>query len=295
MTEIGFAVDRYMEDCAYVAIHSMLRRASKKVSVIVFYEAGNYMPGTNWKRKLDAEGFDFELRHQAIDITPLRHCKDMFNSWTNYLRIYMPLFATQERFIYSDVDTVFTEDIEKLQEVNLNEALIGLVAFGYRPCSGQPEREKRVLLASGHLEDDNYFSNPIAVIDTKAYLAAKIIQKCEDIAKTHAGDLVVVDQTLWNCGLASHQVIALPQQWCQPVPISKEDGPSHQYAPGMIHFAGTPKPWDLFGEILHVSFHEWYRHAKNAKMRHQTLTKYFHKRNIQKFLRIRKQYARFFR
>jgi hypothetical protein len=50
MIEIGFAVDKYTEDCAYVAIHSLLKLSSKPVSVIVFYESRESRPGKIGKK-----------------------------------------------------------------------------------------------------------------------------------------------------------------------------------------------------------------------------------------------------
>jgi lipopolysaccharide biosynthesis glycosyltransferase len=293
MIEIGFAVDEYMEDCAYVAIHSMLKRATQKVSIIIFYEAGSKCPGLNWSKKLKQEGFNFELRHQDIDLKALKYCKDIFNSRANYLRIYMPRYAKTHQMIYSDVDVVFTDDICKLSNYPLNGATIALIAFGKRLCKSRDEKERKALLLCGHKEEDQYFSSGFAIINVRAYIDNQIINKAEKIAAEIPELLSIQDQTLWNCSFSSNEIVPIPDEWCQVAPNSKNDI-KPEYYPGIIHFTGTPKPWDLFAEFLHMSFKDWYLHAKKAKLGSQMILKYFKVSYIRKYLRTQKQYARYF-
>jgi len=265
----------------------MLKHASAPVSVMILYDSREKLPGADWSRKLKGFGFDFELRHQMVDVTAFRHCKDFFNSYTNYLRVYAPDYAESDRIIYSDVDVVFTADIADLHSLNIGRAMIALP--GGVACGTRGEKEKPALRAYGKNDKDLYFGSGLAVINVAAYLQAAKLQACKDVASRFGPSLIYHEQTIWNCVFHSNEIFRLDEMWCQSPPLKKSET-CKPFLPGIVHYAGSPKPWDLLGEYFHHSYKIWRDAAISAGMKNQTVTKYFDVCTLQRAVRIKNQY-----
>ena len=292
MIEIGFAVDKYTEDCAYVAIHSLLKRSSRFISIIVFYESRERCPGKNWAQKLKDKGFEFDLRFCKIDVSKFLTCKNLFDSWTNYIRIYAPDFCGEDKFIYSDVDVIFSGDIYSLHQIDVTKKLIALP--GGVPCSERSPKEQKALFNYGRTPQDLYFGSGLAVVNVLAYRDSQISKKCEEVAARFPEALLLHEQTIWNCVFSNNDIIPIENKWCQCLPINKSDQ-MPDLMPGIYHFAGSPKPWDLLGEFYHKSYKIWEEEARDAGMYFQKYNKYFNINYIKRAKRIANQYAPWFR
>ena len=130
-------------------------------------------------------------------------------------------------------------------------------------------------------------------MDARKYLAADKIALCETIARDWAAHLTLHEQTIWNCAFSREEMTGLDNTWCQSPPLKKGESFA-PFVPGIVHFAGSPKPWDLFGEYYHHSYEVWAAAQRAAGRRSQALTKYFNALAIKRAYRIRKQYAVWF-
>jgi lipopolysaccharide biosynthesis glycosyltransferase len=292
MIEIGFAVDRFTEDCAYVAIHSLLKRSSKPVSIMVCYESRESRPGKNWEKKLKTQGFQFDLRYCKIDISKFLKCKNFFDSWTNYLRIYAPDCCEYNKFIYSDVDVVFSDDVYELHKLDISNKIIALP--GGIPCSERSTKEQKALFAYGRAPQELYFGSGLAVINVKDYRDSKISRKCEEVAARIPESLLFHEQSIWNCVFSNDDILPIEERWCQCLPLNTSDL-MPDLKPGIYHFAGSPKPWDLLGEFYHKSYEVWAAAARDAGMYSQKYRKYIDLNYLKRAKRIRRQYDSWFK
>ncbi len=291
MIEVAFNLDKFTLDCAYVAAHSLLAHTSKAVRLIFLLENSAPNISAAWIKRfqsLPTKGF---VEFIKVNNTSFRHCKSLFGSLATYLRIYAPQFAQTNRLIYSDSDVVFTTDVTELYNLPLNNAIIALP--GGVEVASRGDKEKAVLTAFGRQPDDLYYGSGLAVIDVAQYLESHKIARCEEVAKKWAPNLLLHEQTLWNCVFSNAEILGLNEKWCQSPPLKKGEAFSDPVS-GIIHFAGSPKPWDLFGEFFHHSYHRWARAARKAHRQKQVFTKYFNLFSFQRAYRIRKQYAVWF-
>jgi len=287
MIEVAFAVDDNTTVCAFVAIHSMLRHASCPIAIIILYEDKQKKPGADWEKRLLACGFNFSIRYQKVDVSAFRGCKDLFNSHTNYLKIYAPIYAAYSRLIYSDVDVVFSGDIAELALLDLGGKIIA--RNGGEPCKGRSRIEREALYHYGRNEEDVYYGSGLAIIDVGSYKKTNKAEFSERIASKHSQNLCYHDQTIWNCVFSELESTGIHGKWCQTPPI-KKNSPLMILMPGVVHFAGSPKPWDLLGEFFHPSYEIWKQAADAAGIRWHRFTKYLSISNIRRAKRIKTQY-----
>jgi len=285
--EVAFNLDKYTLDCAHVAAHSLASHAGEPVRVLFLLESSAPELPADWRKRLENLSPNAKVEFVTVDNTAFRHCKSFFGSHATYLRIYAPRFAETSRLIYSDTDVVFTSDARELRDLPMNGATIALP--GGTPVSGRPEQEKEALLACGRGKDDLYYGSGLAVIDTAKYLGSGKIQRCEEIARSKAPHLKFHEQTIWNCAFSAEEIRGLDGKWCQTPPVGR--GPAFRAAPGIVHFAGSPKPWDLLGEFCHAAYPIWADAARKARRSPRKLAKYFDSSTLVRAWRIRRQYA----
>lgn len=292
MIEVAFNLDEFTLDSAYVAACSLLANTSEPVRLLFLLESSAPDLPTTWiQRFTGLASKKGSVEFIKIDNTAFRHCKSLFGSHATYLRIYAPKFAQTSRLIYSDTDVIFTTDIKELYSLPLNNATIALP--GGVKVSTRSDKERAALTASGRQPNDLYYGSGLAVIDVSKYLQKNKVSQCEESAKQWAPNLLLHEQTLWNCVFSPDEILDLEEKWCQSPPLKKEEFFADP-TPGIIHFAGSPKPWDLFGEFFHHSYHHWAQAAKKAHRGSQVVTKYFNPKFLQRAYRIRKQYAAWF-
>lgn len=285
--EIAFAVDGNTEECAYVAIHSMLLHSSRPVRIIVMHPDGENVICRDWAEKLSGLGRGADLLVASVDVSKFRHCKNLYDSHAGYLKIYAPRFATSSKMICSDVDVIFTDDVARLADLELGETIIA--RNGGEPCESRGETERQILSLCGKKPEDRYYGSGLSVIDVEAYRKHKKEEIAEEISEKYGYALKYHEQTVWNCIFSEQESMGIDSKWCQTPSVAKNAG-QFQTAAGIIHFAGSPKPWDLFGEFAHPSFTLWIDAANKAGVDTRHWTKYFQYTAWKRAWRIRKQY-----
>ncbi len=287
--EIGFAVDEDSVQCAFVAAFSLLSNLTDKKQIIisVFSDKLDKDYGADWLTRFrNLSVAPHEVKIHKIDSAKFRKCKSFFGSYAAYHRIEMPHHASCERFIYADADIIFRGKPDSLLNTCLRGAVASFVYSGR--CSERDDREKELLLLHGKKNNDPYYSTGLAVIDVKKYISCDVLDKSIYIAKKYPEMITMYDQTIWNCAI--HSVAQLNEEWCQNAFPSTDI--KSEMKDGLIHFAGSPKPWDLLAEFFHPYHEVWVEVAKRAGYKHVTLGKYLKLHNYYRAKRISKQYKR---
>lgn len=287
MIEVAFNLDRYTLECAHVAAHSLALYTSEPVRVLFLIESSASELPAGWRERFENLSPNATVEFVVVDNTAFRHCKSFFGSHATYLRVYAPRFAKSSRIIYSDTDVVFTSDVRELRDLPMKGATIALP--GGAPISGRQEIEKEALLACGRGRDEQYYGSGLAVIDAAKYLGSGKVERCEEVARNMAPHLKFHEQTIWNCAFTAAEIRGLDGKWCQTPPVG--GGRPFNADPGIVHFAGSPKPWDLLGEFCHGAYPIWAAAARKARHSPRNVAKYFDSSKLVRAWRIRRQYA----
>lgn len=296
--ELWFAIDKRTAECGLVAASSALRQwnAVEPLSIVAAYEVGTPAPADFWPAKLRLLQKPFEFRQCPVDVSDFDTCKGVFDSRAAYIRLFIPQHTEQNFAVYSDSDVVFLSDpgeiLSEFISSRVNNQTIGLVPLGQ--CSAQPAGEQELLSKSGKKPSHTYFYSGLAVFDTPSYRAAGVADSAASLARIDGGALTYHDQTLWNCVLKDDQVAKLNAKWVQPAWPGRGANAT-DFPEGILHFAGSPKPWDLLGEFFHPYYSRYRDAAQAAGYKSPALRKYLDPMSWERALRIKKQYKAWFR
>lgn len=287
-TEIWFAIDHRTSECGFVAVASLLRHrpTGSSTKIRVAFVKGEMPPATWWEHKLSLLGFHADLQQVEIDVDCFLNCKGLFDSHAAYLRLVLPHYSKSDLMIYSDADVIFQDDIEGLlREVSLSKASIAMVRAG--ECCKQPEKEFELLNMNGKSEKSDYFFSGLAVIDNQKYKKQNILEKCAILSEKFSSHLIFHDQTLWN---TSNSIIEhISMKWS--LLAFPGDKKQETMSSSIIHFMGSPKPWDLGAEILHPYADIWNEATAVAGLAFPKFRKYFQAYSWKRAWRIRRQYT----
>ena len=153
-------------------------------------------------------------------------------------------------------------------------------------CGNRPHIEKELLLSCGKKLEDFYFNSGLALINTDKYRSKRLSEKAMDFAEKNRSILPFHDQTIWNCIIEDAGI--LDKKWCHyAYPKIKN---KVEWNDGILHFVGSPKPWDLIGELFHPYADTWYEAASKAGIVLPKISRYFKREYWKRAYRIRHQY-----
>jgi lipopolysaccharide biosynthesis glycosyltransferase len=190
--------------------------------------------------------------------------------------------------LYVDADTVFTDDIIKLYNNSLNDKVIGL--FTKAQCSERGDIEIKLLYKYGKKPESFYFGSCLALINTEKYRTFKKSELCQKTAVENPFELMLWDQTILNCVFGDEEIYDfshLGHFWVQE---ASRSGSGIEFKPGMLHFCGAPKPWDLLGEIYHPYYKEWHVAATSAGLSLPMIWNYLSLTSWRRAIRAKNQY-----
>jgi lipopolysaccharide biosynthesis glycosyltransferase len=192
--------------------------------------------------------------------------------------------------LYIDADTVFTDDItERMGKIDIGDCIIG--ALSDSKCGDRHPYEKEALLRCEKAETDPYYGTSIVFINAERFNKGKYVNRIQDSAQRTPQLMLLWDQTALNCAFRPDEIFDVAEvigSWMQLAPHSgKRTEPFNR---GIIHFYGTPKPWDLFGEVFHPCYRIWNEAAKKAGYESNHIKNYFSIEVMRRAWGLRKQY-----
>ena len=251
---IGTVNIAYTIDCnavlpCYVSVKSMLAHTKTKVDVYIVSDS----PLPN-KDRATLE----TLRSENANIEFITIDGTLFNNFpiggetanaeiplATYYRLYFPVCFSFDKIIYVDADTMFTDDIALLWQIDLNDSLVA----GVPDKKEMQERRKNEL---GLNRDEQYINAGVQVMNLWEMRKAGLFQQCRQVVNNQRERIIYHDQDLLNL-LCRGRIKILPYRWNLLADYllkePKEDDDKTrllkdaQAHPAIIHFAGAIKPW----------------------------------------------------
>ena len=265
--QIAYALDDRFAEMTCVSIASVLANTS---SDVVFHIFESRLADIH-KKKLSelVDGHPHgECCFYHIDIDDDTYVTAEVTKVTKetYTKTMLPeLLVDIDRVIWLDGDTIVEKDIVLLWQVDLGDALVGMVP----DYSMEPKDEKKVILG---MEDSSYYYNTGIILMNlprlrEIYLSGIV---AENVIRLHKQVLNVglnwyAEQDVLNFALRG-KIKTLPMRFNSYFWISLLLGESLEECvevylnPVIVHFIGTPKPTEL-GKVP-VNVPEWERYYK---------------------------------
>jgi lipopolysaccharide biosynthesis glycosyltransferase len=231
----------------------------------------------------------FKGQAQLVDFDPVQHFgmfAALHGDWTPYGRLLLPDLLPVERVLYLDADLVVEVDVLDLKNFDLQHAALAAVASNkLRHSLDNPFLNGRL----GITLDADYFNSGVLLMNLVEWRQRQIKQQLLALAQQYPNELISHDQTLLNAVLGN-EFLQLPPNYNCPW-FAHVQKPS--LAGGMIlHFLGSPKPWDTMGSYLHSAYSTWIKYLDKEWARRYYK---FSFKNLERTWNIRRSYVRVIR
>jgi lipopolysaccharide biosynthesis glycosyltransferase len=251
-----------MEAPLHAAVCSLLAHASVEID---FYFILN---GFNTKRR-DLLLQSMDLSGKAYKATfldepspeELSRLRPFHGNRTPYYRLFLPERVPADRLLYLDSDTIPGIDVAPLLTLPMSQAS-GFVPHGVTyNCL-----EREVFAKIGLPADTPAFNSGVMLFDLAAWRDQQLAEQALNFCRTYQE----YDQTAL-IAISGGKFEPLDPRYNIPLYTSTRM-PDTQVYPGIYHFVGSPKPWDIGGRQFHSSFSiyaqalastVWKRHTTN--------------------------------
>jgi len=282
---IAFNINRLALIGLGVTLNSLLENCSdpKKLNIYMLCADLNAQDKNNIKTLLLRFGITNGV---FIDFNAIEHFGN-FNSlhgdYTCYGRLLLADYIFEDRVLYLDADLVIELDVLAVEFFDFQTKAIAAVNAGEIQYALENNFYCKEIGLKPNL---SCFNSGILLINLKMWREKEIKVECLNFASAHPSKLTG-DQTILNALFAGNFTY-LPSQF-NVAWYAHKSKPLKEAA--ILHFVGSPKPWDFFGSYFHGGFSVWKRYLDPE------WKKVYYKKNYNDLLRawhIRRSYMKSF-
>ncbi|MGN7204113.1 glycosyltransferase family 8 protein [Pedobacter sp. SAFR-022] len=256
---IAFCNNRLGLKGLHVALASLIQNCSDSSKLALWFLCAGHSEKDkrNIAKLLNQEGFGGKF--SFIDFDPYAtfgSFRSLHGDWTCYGRLLLVDLIPEDQVLYLDSDLVVEEDVLKVEQFNFDGHCLAAVGGGrFKFTYGNKFYADRVGL-DGNLE---YFNSGVLLLNLREWRIKNIKEDCMKIGRQHALELPSVDQSILNI-LCSGHFAKLPKSFnCEWSPISQRPEASTKM---ILHFIGSPKPWDPFAFLIHSGYQTWSKYDR---------------------------------
>jgi lipopolysaccharide biosynthesis glycosyltransferase len=281
---IAFNINRLAMIGLGVTLNSLLKNCSdpKKLNIYILCADLSTFDKKNISKLLSRYDITKEV---FIDFDAKKyfgHFNSLQGDRTAYGRLLLQDYVLEDTVLYLDADLVIELDVLSIERFDFRDRAIAAVKGS----------ELRYALDNPFLINEigldpniSVFNSGIILFNMKVWREKDIKAQCLAFAENFSSKLISHDQTILNALFAGN-FAHLPEEFNVPWyanvrrPIRKK---------AILHFLGSPKPWDLFGSYFHKGFTVWQSYLDIE------WKKIYYKSTYNDFLRaweIRRSYAR---
>lgn len=180
------------------------------------------------------------------------HLPALLGDLTTYGRLLIPDFVEADKVTYLDSDLVIACDIIDLCDTDIGDQLIGGVTRGQVATA----LDRQYFFDRGVPPSMPYFNAGVLIMNLAKWRKEGVEARWKAIVADEPLALKAHDQTTLNF-LCQGDFYRLPEEYNTPflAHYSKEGRQT-----GILHFIGSPKPWDFMGSMIHEGYDLWKRY-----------------------------------
>lgn len=254
---VVFCADVNVLDCLSVALASLLGNASRPINVSIFHDgmpkaAQDFLTATVARLRVPQGSVGF----RDVDLSCFSDYGSLHGNWMTYARLLLPrTMPDLDRVIYLDADVTVHRDVTELWET----PLAGCAVAGVSHCLKISSIEQDVWRTLSIEPATPYYNAGVLVMDLAEWRRQDADARMKQYFSQVRGLKTVVDQTALNA-VFNGKWADLPGYWntgCWP---NERLPAGDHYA--LLHYIGSPKPWDPMGRLLHLDSERFFDTAK---------------------------------
>lgn len=243
----------------YVALTSMIQNCSDPSRLVLWFLCAGHSKKDKGKIEKHLQQIDFKGKFRFIDFEPYETFSSfspLHGDWTAYGRLLLVDYIHENQVLYLDSDLVVEEDVLKLERFDFQGHFLAAVGGGrFRFTYGHKFYVERV----GLDPDLKYFNSGVLLLNLREWRSKNIKEACLSVAKQYAIGLPSHDQSILNI-LCAGNFAKLPKSFnCEWSPVSQKPEISTKM---ILHFVGSPKPWDPFAFLIHNGYNTWQKYDR---------------------------------
>lgn len=270
---IAFVIDLLAFEGLGTTLTSLVRNCGDTEKLTLHFLCSDVSPKhkNNIQLLLQAEGYRGNTVFHDFDAQKtFGHLVSLHGNWTMYGKFLIPGLIDTEYVLYLDTDLIILADVLKLQDIRFTDNFLAAAPRG--PFKNAWEG-KFLVDKLGLDGEARCFNTGVMLMNVKVWKERNIQQEIEQLCSKYPMDFMTADQTVLNAicaGTFHHLEGRFNNVW------SPEQTPSSETGNVIFHFAGSPKPWDFFGKIVHTGYTLWAGYDTNfwdAKYKRLTFAK----------------------
>lgn len=251
---VAYCADRLMEVPLHVAASSLLRNIHVDYSVRFYLVLTGFSAKAvnRLRRTLELTGREHEVKIlDAPDPSLFRGFRPLHGNLTPYHRLILPELVQEPRLLYFDSDTQVRTDVSPLFTLEMGSRAMGFVVDGKIRFA----LESPFFLSLGASPDDPAFNSGAMLFNLPEWTRQDCSRRIFEFCHRHSDQLLAADQTALTALYGKEcfhlenrfNIKVYPAMEIQRIP----DG-------GVIHYVGSPKPWDIGGKLFLHHTRPWW-------------------------------------
>lgn len=181
----------------------------------------------------------------------------LHGSLTNYHRLLLPELVQEDRLLYLDSDIRVTVDVSSLFEEDMGAKATGFVISGKVECALDHQFQR----ALGRPQHAPIFNDGVCLFNVREWRRQELGKRILAFGSRYKAELSDRDQSLLNAIFADdcHRLDRKYNVALTPA-MNHSDMPSS----GILHYVGSPKPWDIGARFLLPYAKPWYNDLRDT-------------------------------
>jgi lipopolysaccharide biosynthesis glycosyltransferase len=272
-----------------VTVISLIRNCSDPGKLKIWFLCAGYNEEDKRQLKELLEIEKYQGQYTLIDFDPYAtfgSFNSLHGDWTSYGRLLLVDFIDQDQVLYLDSDLVIEKDVLIIDNFDFNGHFLAAVGGGkFKFTLGNHFYINKVGL-SPELE---YFNAGVLLLNLREWRLKHIKEECLKLARRFPLELPSHDQSLLNI-ICLGNFAKLPQSFnCEWSATKPKPNISEKM---ILHFVGSPKPWDPLASLIHNGYYDWSQYQpKDWVFKFSEVTV----ADLKRIWHIRKSYMRYFK
>ena len=280
---ICYTVNNNMAIPALVSMYTALKHTKyKNMEIYVFH---NGLTKRNLKIIGNTISSICDISFTKINNNQFEHFDSLHGEYINWIRILLPdLLPKKDRLLYIDADTLVMTDLSSLAEIDINNYSIAAVAG----AEVRYALDSELLISKGINPDSRYFNAGFILFNSCMWRNKKEFKKICQFANNNR--CPASDQSALNY-VFNNRFYHLHGRFNKKFkPNSNFTGDVNMDC--VVHFVGSPKPWDIMGRVIHNNSYMFYKYIEELNMERDLLLQKISLHNIYRSLKIGRSYFR---